>query len=247
MSSQQIQYQVTNDIVEITLNRPEKRNALTPQMCKELRDCFDRFSQSEARVAILKSSDDAIFCAGADLTNPPELFWQAVPELGFHCDKPIIAAISGKAIGAGLILAMMCDFVVMTESATLLYPEAKLGVDKGAMTALVKRAPLRIAMELMMFGEPLGAQRAYETGMINAVVPDDQHIIKAHKMAQQLAQNAPLVVQMIKRMSLDAAGQVPIQTFYDTSIKLDTVLNSDDAAQALSAFQAKQKPIFKSK
>ena len=102
MSSQKIQYQVTNDIVEITLNRPEKRNALTPQMCKELRDCFDRFAQSEARVAILKSSDDAIFCAGADLTDPPELFWQAVPELGFHCDNPSLRRSVARQLAQGL-------------------------------------------------------------------------------------------------------------------------------------------------
>lgn len=247
MGDEQVQYSEADGIAEISLCRPEKRNALTSAMFVQLRHCFDRFSSGDARVAILKSCDDTIFSAGADLTDPPEVFLESIPEFGVRCDKPIIAAVSGKAIGAGLILAMMCDFVVMSEGAELIYPEAKIGVDKGAATALVRRAPLRVVMELLMFGEPMSAQRAYETGMVNRLVPQGQHISEAQAMARQLANNAPLVVEMLKRMCLDAAGNTAIQTMYDASARVAHVMKSQDALNGLEAFGNKQKPTFSGK
>jgi enoyl-CoA hydratase len=244
MTGEHIRYQEAEGIAEITICRPEKRNAMTADMFADLRSCWDRFSDGDARVAILKACDDKVFSAGADLTDPPELFWHGVPEFGFRCDKPIIAAISGKAIGAGMVLAMMCDFVVLTEDAELIYPEAKVGVAKGAVTSLVRRGPLRLAMEMMLFGDPIPAQRAYETGMVNRLVPAGEHVAEARKMARTLAGNAPLVLEMLKRMSLEAVGDVPVQTLFDVSSKVDRVINSQDARDALEAFRNKQKPVF---
>lgn len=244
MISDHIQYSEADGIAEITICRPERRNALNGAMFEALRACFDRFAEGEAKVAILASGDDTIFSAGADLTDPPEHFWRAVPEFGFTTDKPIIAAIGGKAIGAGLVLALMCDFVVVGEDAELIYPEAKVGVAKGAVTALVKRAPLRIALEMMLTGEPVAARRAFDTGMVNRIVPAGQHRAEARRMAGTLAANAPLVLQMLKRMSLDAIGGTPIQSFYDTNARVDRVMNSQDARDALEAFREKRKPVF---
>lgn len=244
MPTPQITYEENDGIAEITICRPEKRNAMTADMFRELRACWDAFMVGPSRVAILKSCTDDIFSAGADLNNPPELFWQAVPEFGFRCDKPIIAAISGKAIGAGLTLALMCDFIVMTEDAELIYPEAKVGVAKGAITAAVRRAPLRLALEMMVLGEPISARRAHETGMVNWLVPKGQHVVEARRKAAQIAANAPLVVEMLKRMSLDAMGDVPIQAHYKTVADVNRVMDSEDAASALAAFKEKRKPVF---
>lgn len=163
MSTDHILYVEADGIAEITINRPEKRNALTGEMFEALGECFRRFEEGDAKVAILMAGDEAVFSAGADLTSPPDAFWKHVPEFGIRPSKPIIAAISGKAIGAGLILALMCDFIVLSETAELIYPEAKVGVCKGAVTAVVRRAPLRVAMEMMIMGDPISAQRAYET------------------------------------------------------------------------------------
>lgn len=247
MTTQHIKYDERDGIAEITICRPEKRNAMTAQMFAGLRDCWDKFVQGEARVAILKSCDDAVFSAGADLTEPPEHFWLSVPEFGFRCDKPIIAALSGKVIGAGLTLALMCDFIVMTEDATLIYPEAKVGVAKGAITAVVRRAPLRIALEMMVTGDPVSAQRAYETGMVNRIVPAGKHVEEARTLARRIADNAPLVVEMLKRMSLEAVGDVPIQGYYTTMMHIDQVADSQDARDALEAFREKRKPVFRRK
>lgn len=244
MTTSHIQYEEANQIAEITISRPEKRNAFTAEMFTDLRACFDRFSTGEARVAILKSCDDKVFSAGADLTNPPENFWQGVPEFGFRCDKPIIAAISGKAIGVGMVLAMMSDFVVVTQDAELIYPEAKIGIAKGAVTALMRRVPMRVALEMILIGDPIPAQHAYETGMVNRITPNGQHVAVAREMAEKLSANAPLVVEMLKRMSLDALGDTPIQTLFDASRRIDHVVNSQDAKDALDAFRAKRKPTF---
>jgi enoyl-CoA hydratase len=244
MSFENIHYVEADGIAEITIARPEKRNAMSGQMFADLRSCWDRFSEGEARVAIIKAEGDKVFSAGADLTAPPDNFWYGVPEFGFRCDKPIIAAISGKAIGAGLVLALMCDFIVVSEDAELIYPEAKIGVCKGAVTALLNRGPMRLVLEMMLMGEPISAQRAYETGFANRIAPAGQHVEEARKMARQLADNAPLVVEMLKRLSLDTLGDTPIQTHYDTTLRVDKVMKSQDAADALDAFRNKRKPVF---
>ena len=244
MSFENIDYAESDGIAEITLRRPEKKNALTEAMFRDLRTCFDRFAAGPARVAILKSISDDVFCAGADLTDPPQYFWQAVPELGFRCDKPIIAAISGKVIGVGVVLTQMCDLVVMTEDASLIYPEAKVGVAKGAVSVLARRMPLRLALEMMMTGDPLNAGRAYAVGLANRLVPEGQHVVEARRLAAGIAANAPLVVTMPKRMTLDAIGDAPMQTPYGLMTRVDAVLGSQDAADALEAFKAKRKPVF---
>ena len=244
MTFENIDFSEADGIAEITLNRPEKKNALTAQMFADLRTCFDRFAEGPSRVAILKSVSDDVFCAGADLTNPPEHFWQGVPELGFRCDKPIIAAISGKVIGAGVVLTQMCDLVVMSEGASLIYPEARVGVAKGAVSILSKRMPLRLALEMMMTGDPLSAERAYQVGLANKLVPAGQHVEAARAMAVTIAANAPLVVEMLKRLTLDTIGDAPMQVQYDLMTRVDRVMNSEDAANALAAFRAKRKPEF---
>lgn len=244
MNFENIQYVEVDGIAEITISRPEKRNALTGQMFADLRACWDRFAEGDARVAILKADGDKVFSAGADLTDPPDMFWHGVPEFGFRCDKPIIAAISGKAIGAGMVLALMCDFVVVTEDAELIYPEARVGVAKGAVSVLMKRGPMRVVMEMMLTGDPLLAGRAHECGMVNRLVPAGQHIEEARRLARQLADNAPLVVEMLKRLSLNTLGETPMQTLFDTTLRVDKVLNSQDAADALDAFRNKRKPVF---
>lgn len=244
MDSGHIYYSETDGIAEITISRPEKRNALTGPMFDDLRACWDRFRTGDARVAILKSSEDSIFSAGADLTAPPEDFWRGVPEFGFQCDKPIIAAVSGKAIGIGMFLALMSDFVVMSEDAELIYPEAKIGVARGAVSALAKRAPLRVVLEMMLMGDPMPAQRAYEVGLANRVTPRGAHVEEARAMARQLAANAPLVIQMLKRLSLETVGTTPIQSMFNVTAQVDTVMNSQDARDALEAFKAKRKPVF---
>lgn len=245
MTFDNIDYAEADGIAEITLRRPEKKNALTARMLGDLRRCFDSFAAGDARVAILKSVSEDVFCAGADLTDPPDAFWKAIPELGFRCDKPIIAAISGKVIGVGVVLTQMCDLTVMAEGSSLIYPEARVGVAKGAVSILARRMPLRLALEMMITGEPLSAERCYAAGLANRLVAPGQHVAEARRLAAGIAANAPLVVEMLKRMALDALGDAPMQTHYDLVSRVATVADSEDAANALRAFMAREKPVFR--
>jgi len=239
-----IRYSEQDGIAHIVLDRPAKKNAITTQMFADLRACWDAFDKGPARVAILSSALPDIFCAGADLTDPPAEFWSALPEFGFRTDKPIIAAVNGKAIGVAFVLVTMCDFIVMSEDASLIYPEAKIGVAKGAVSMLVKRMPLHVANEVMLLGDPMPAQRAYDIGFVNRIAPKGRHLAEAGRIASTLLANAPLVIEMLKRMSLDALGDTPIQAFAQLSKAIGKVGNSQDAIDALAAFRNKTKPVF---
>src|SRR3546814_9547568 len=125
---------------------------------------------------------------------PPD-YRSFTPGVGVDLDKPIISAVSGWCVGGAVVLAQMCDLCVATEDAKFTYPEAKLGFAGGMIASLASRIPVKVAMELMLLGEVIDAQRAYDVGMVNRVVPNGQHIEEAMKMARRLAANAPVVMR----------------------------------------------------
>jgi len=240
-------YESSDDIATITLNRPEKRNAMSEEVCVLLREAWQRFASSDDRVAILTGAGEVAFTGGADLVDTPKAFWQCVPGLGVPVEKPIIAALSGWCVGGGVVLVMMADMAVATESARLLYPEAKVGIFGGVMAGLVSRMPHKIAMELMMVGEELSAQRAYEVGFLNRLVPAGKHVEVAREYAQKIAANAPLVVQGIKRLADATLARGPAERFYPEVGRLAAIMASADRAEGVAAFRQKRKPRFKGK
>lgn len=239
-----IEYAAQDGVAVIALNRPEKRNAMNVQLVSELAAAFQRFADGEERAAVLVSNDPTLFSAGADLFDPPTEAWRAIPEIGIRTDKPIIAAVNGRAIGLGLVLVSMCDFLVVSEETQLHYPEAKLGFSIGAISAITNRLPVRVAMELMMIGDPLGGRRAYEIGFANRLTAAGGERAEALEMAKALAANAPLVVQGLKRMSLDALGDTPVQNQFAVMRAGDRMMHSEDAQRGLEAFRNKTKPEF---
>src|SRR5580700_2341740 len=159
----------------VSINRPEKLNAINKAVAIELQQAFAEFDHSGQRVAILTGAGGRAFSAGADVTDLPEL-WRCVPTVGIVTEKPIIAAVAGWCIGGGLVMAMMCDLLVAGEGARFSYPEGKVGITGGMIAALAARIPHKIAMELMLLGEPISARRAYEAGFANRVVADGSEI-----------------------------------------------------------------------
>jgi enoyl-CoA hydratase len=155
----------------IAIDRPEKLNAINKAVAIELQEAFTAFDRSGQRVAILTGRGGRVFSAGADVTDLPEL-WRCVPTVGIATGKPIIAAVSGWCIGGGLVMAMMCDLLVAAEGAKFSYPEGKVGITGGMIAGLAARIPHKLAMEMMLLGEPISAERAYEIGLANRVVPD---------------------------------------------------------------------------
>ncbi len=243
MSEGSIDYRSEGGIALITLNRPAKRNALTAAMCDQLQAALARLRDGEDRVGILCAEGET-FCAGADLTAPPPQFWRAVPDIGIEVGKPLIAAVQGPVVGLAVTLLAFCDLCVAAEDARFIYPEAKVGVSKGLVTALAARVPHKIAMELMLLGGPLSAQRAYEGGFVNRVVPPGQQLAVAREMAATIAAPAPLVIRQLKDFTRQTLPRSPAETLYLATRVVDAVGDSEDAAEGLRAFQEKRAPRF---
>jgi enoyl-CoA hydratase/carnithine racemase len=243
MTDGSIDYRSGEGIALITINRAAKRNALSAVMCDQLRQALERLRDSQDRVGILCAEGSA-FCAGADLTAPPPHFWRAVPDIGVDVGKPLIAAVQGPVVGLAVTLLAFCDLCVASEDARFFYPEAKVGVSKGLVTALAARIPHKVAMELMLLGGPLSAQRAYEVGLVNRVVPLGQQLVVAREMAVTIAASAPLVLRQLKEFTRQTLPRSPAETLYLATRAVDAVGDSADAAEGLRAFREKRAPHF---
>jgi enoyl-CoA hydratase/carnithine racemase len=236
-------YESRDNVATITINRPEKRNPLSHEVCVQLRDAWHRFNASDDRVAVLTGAGTS-FSVGADLVDLPKAFWECVPGIGVPVEKPLVCAVSGWCVGGALVLLMMADVAVATEDAKLLYPEAKVGIFGGGMAGLVSRMPHKLAMELMLTGDEMSAKRAYEVGFINKLVPPGQHLAAAQEYAAKIAQNAPMVLQTIKRFANATLPRGPAEHFYPEMGRLSAIMASADMQEGVTAFKEKRKPRF---
>lgn len=245
MSETLVKYESAGGVAVITIDRPAKRNALSIELCAQLHAAWQRFDASASdRAAVLTATGDEVFTAGADLKEPPPKFWRAVPGVGVPLEKPVVAAVAGLVIGAGVAITVMCDLCVAAENTRFLYPEAKVGIAAGMITAIAGRVPHKIALELMMLGEPVTAERAYQVGFVNRVVPVGQQLAVARQMAQTLADGAPLVLRMFKRMVNETLPRSPVETMYAAQRSIEEIMQSEDAREGLLAFKEKRRPRF---
>lgn len=229
----------------IAIDRPEKLNAINKAVAIELQEAFAAFDKSDQRVAILTGRGGRAFSAGADVTDLPEL-WRCVPTVGITTDKPVIAAVAGWCIGGGLVMAMMCDLLVAAESARFSYPEGKVGITGGMIAGLSARIPHKLAMEMMLLGEPIGAERAYQIGLANRVVPDGREVEEAVAMAETIVGLAPLALATMKRFVNDGVlPKGPAELAARYGAELAAVRNSGDAAEGVLAFREKRKPRYR--
>ena len=243
--SEVVKHASDNGISTITLNRPDKMNALNEELIVTLQQSLKQFQESDDRVAILHAAGDKAFSVGADIKDPPKEMWQGVPSIGAKLTKPIIAAVHGWCIGGAYVIVQMCDMVIASENTIFKYPEAQLGFSGGLIASAVARIPHKIAMEFMLLGEDFSAQRAKETGMINRIVNKGKELEEARKWANILAKSAPLVVQTLKEFSLETIKQSPAETGAIARHELLAVSTSKDGAEGRKAFGEKRDPIFK--
>lgn len=228
----------------IRINRPERLNAIGQAVAMEMQQAFKTFdADSEKRVAILSAAGTRAFSSGADVNDLPEL-WRAIPNVGFHTDKPIIAATSGWVVGGAIVVVMMCDLMVSTEDTQFFYPEAKLGTTAGGISSLVTRMPHKLAMEVMLLGSKVSAKRAYDVGFVNRVVPNGEHETEALIMAAQLLESAPLVISALKRLVNEVIPVGPIERMVAVSQTIATIRGSDDLQEGIRAYKEKRKPRF---
>jgi enoyl-CoA hydratase len=241
-------------VVLLRLNRPEARNALSPELREELRDLFHRLGEDKVTRAIVITGDMKAFAAGADIrsmveTSPGEMMqrqddlnWGAIR----HCPKPIIAAVNGYALGGGCELAMHADIIVAGEGARFGQPEIKLGIMPGAggTQRLVRAVGRYRAMLMLLTGEFMTGTEAFAAGLVSVVTTDEETVARAISIAQTIAGMPPLAAQEIKQVlhaGLDAS--------LDTAIMLERraaylLFDSSDKREAMTAFLEKRKALF---
>ncbi len=206
-----------NAVRVLTLNRPEKRNALNSELTHALLEALQRADREEGVGCIVLTGAGQGFCAGADLTefkglqDPRAAEERAELTMQLHLafsriSKPIVAAINGAAMGGGAGLAIAADIAVMAASAKLGYPEARHGIVAAIVMAnLVRQVGRKAAFELVALGEPIGAQRALELGMVNRAVADHELMPQALSYAEKLAAMAPVARTETKRLFHEVA------------------------------------------
>jgi enoyl-CoA hydratase len=241
-------YEKTGRTACITLNDARTNNALTRGLTRRLRQVWVDFeSDPEMRVAILTGSGKA-FCTGMDIEEAESGviadFDSCMPNIEVQVSKPVIGAINGVAIGAGMGLALCTDIRVMSEKAKLIFPEAKFGYAGGGID-FIKDMPYAIAMEIWLTGEPLGAKRAYEIGLVNRVVPPEQLMDEAWRFATIIQENAPMTMKMLKMSALMNTTNVKNGWLMLKSTYIRPQAESEDLREGIRAFKEKRKPEFK--
>ncbi len=254
-------------VLILVMNRPAKRNALSPEMLVRMAAAFREFRDSpELRVAILTGAGDEDFCAGGDLelTMPlmtgarkPESEWdrRLLGDLsqfsdailrGFELYKPVIAAVNGRALGGGTEMTNACDLRVAAEHAVFGTPEARVGLlpGGGSLTRLPRQIPWAKAMEMLLVGEPFSAQDALAMGLLNYVVPRGQVMQKALELAGKLAANGPLALRKIKEGVLRASGRPLEEALRIENEVSAAVMTSRDAREGPRAFRERRPPRF---
>lgn len=199
MSSDVVTYESHNNIATITINRPDKMNAFNPAVGEGFQAAWARLNESDDRVGIITGAGNRAFSAGADIGDPAEN-WAFMPGVGVKMEKPLIAAVNGWCIGIAVCLVQFCDLCVMAEEAKLSYPEAQLGFCGGLIASIVARIPHKIAMEMILVGEEMTAQRAYEIGFVNKVVPSDQLMDECLEWAEYMCTLGQPSVRAHKQM-----------------------------------------------
>ena len=261
MRYEDILYNVADGIATITFNRPDVLNAVRPETWGELEDAVGQAeADDDVRVIVLTGAGEQAFVAGADISVMSQdtgyirqlsaVPWiQRVTCAIEDCPKPVIARINGYALGGGTEIALACDIRVASENAMLGQPEIKLGIIPGAggtqrLSRLVGAAK---AKELVLTGDHISAQEAYQIGLVNHVVPVDELDAKVAKLCQKLASKGAIALQMAKRAINDG-----LQTDLKTGLAIEAACfalcyGTEDKQEGTRAFVEKRKPVFKNR
>ena len=237
------------------LDRPEARNALSPELMERLAAGVEAFDGDEAVRCIVIAGSDEVFAAGADiksmrersfqdaLVHPTAAYWKRIAA----CRTPLVAAVSGFALGGGCELALLCDMIVASETAEFGQPEITLGIIPGAggTQRLAKIVGKQRAMELVLTGRRIPAQEALELGIVNSVESKKDWLVKAMELAGVVARRPPLAARLAKQ-AVQAADESGLTAGLEMERRLyELAMATEDRVEGMQAFIEKRRPDFK--
>jgi crotonobetainyl-CoA hydratase len=247
-------------VLVVTLNRPEARNAVNGPLTLAVGTAFEEAEHDgEVRAVVLTAAGGVSFCAGVDLKalsrgeslNPPGTEdWGFAGVVNHPISKPVIAAVNGAALGGGTELVLAADLAVAADTATFGTPEVRRGLiaAAGGLVRLPEQLPRKIAMQLILTGEPIDATTALRWGLVNAVVPADAVRTTALELAHRIASNAPLAVRASKRVAQGIRdGSMPAEAdaWAASNHEILALMGSEDAIEGPMAFAEKRDPVWK--
>jgi len=253
-----IDLDIHDGVATVTINRPERRNALDAEHYEGLSQAWQEVRDNpDIRVAIITGAGDKAFCAGADLkswvgrSQPLSEMWLTqkgqLLNRGLEVWKPVIAAINGVCVGGGTTLMLGTDLRVAVPEATFGLSEVKRGViaANGGTQRIMRQLPYAVAMEMLLLGDTMDAETALRWGFINRVVPREQLLGAAQEMAARIGENAPLAVQAAKELAVRS-----FEMNMSEGLRFEQFVNrilsqSQDSVAAREAFAEKRKPVFK--
>jgi len=250
--SEQVLVAVNDGILEVTINRPEARNAMTKAAAEAISAAMDRLdAEGELRCAILTGAGGT-FCAGMDLKGFLAGELPVAGDRGFGGltnwtpKKPVIAAVDGHALAGGMELALACDMIVASKGAKFGIPEAKRGLvaGGGGVVQLPRLLPRPLAMELALTGDPIAAERAFELGLVNQVC-EGPAIEGARQLARRVVANGPLAIMASKGVVRDSWLWPDDQIIARQNPYIAQVFSSEDAREGAMAFAQKRAPEWK--
>lgn len=257
MELKNVIYEVKESVAYITVNRPKVLNALNDATMEELRQVFlDIRHRSDAKAAILTGAGEKAFIAGADInelaTQTPiegkdrSRRGQHILEIMEHLGKPIVACINGYALGGGCEIAMACTLRVASENAKLGQPEVKLGLmaGYGGTQRLVRLVGLGRALEILLNGEPISAQRALEIGLVNAVYPQSELLPQTENFLRKILANGPIALKLTMEAALRGSQMTLAEGLNLEATLFGLICTTEDMKEGTGAFLEKRPPQF---
>ena len=260
MSHSTVILQSEGELAFLTLNRPDKRNALSPELIADILEALDTIERGPSRVAILTGAGQS-FCAGMDLAalrkladqTPAENLADARRTLGlfrrvWSFPKPLIAAVNGAAVAGGAGLATLCDFTIAATEAKFGYPEVRIGFMPALISAFLQlQVGEKAARDLLLTGRIFGADEARELGLVNRVVPAEQVVAVAREIAGELMQNSPHSLLVTKRL-LVRVDEDELNRRLELGIAESVAIRETaELREGLNAFLEKRKPDWSRK
>jgi enoyl-CoA hydratase/carnithine racemase len=240
----------------VTLNRPEARNAISPEVSQSMAELLDELEGDPSVRAVVLTGRGEVFSAGADLKVVAQGRAGDIARAkgGFagvvtrNFPKPMIAAVNGPALAGGFEIVLSCDLVVAAETSRFGIPEVQRGLvaAAGGLLRLPKRVPLAVALELAITGDPIDARRAFELGLVNRVVPADRVVDEAIVLAERIGENSPIAVRASRQLVREAVDMTEDEGWRRTNELVIPVFESGDAVEGATAFAEKRKPVWKS-